>query len=309
MIGPEPIAAARRTGVVLRDPLRWSELLQLAAAAEDTAYEAVFVPEIDAREAFGTLAGLAARTSRVRLGTGVVTIASRSPQTTAMAAATVMDLSGGRLILGVGAGNRGRLELVRRYIGEIRGSRLGFVPEGGHPPIWLGALGDGMIALAGAIADGVILNWCTPERVSEARMLVDRSAQEAGKAPGSVTVGVYVRACLGVEESLAMAALRATAGRYAAIPQYQRQLQRMGLGKEAALAAKAHRAGRPDEVPDELVRTLTVVGGRTEALARFEAYHHAGADLVLCYPVAALEPYSSILGTMLAAAPSTAVER
>jgi alkanesulfonate monooxygenase SsuD/methylene tetrahydromethanopterin reductase-like flavin-dependent oxidoreductase (luciferase family) len=98
-------------------------------------------------------------------------------------------------------------------------------------------------------------------------------------------------------------------GQYAAIPQYQRQLRRMGLGEEGSLAAKAHRAGRPEEVPEGLVRNLIVVGGRSEALARFEAYHDAGADLVLCYPVAALDPFSSILGTVLASAPSPALER
>jgi 2-methylisocitrate lyase-like PEP mutase family enzyme len=62
-------------------------------------------------------------------------------------------------------------------------------------------------------------------------------------------------------------------------------------------------------VPESLVRALAVTGGRTQALQRFEAYREAGADLVLCYPVAALEPFSSILGTVLAAAPQTAVER
>jgi alkanesulfonate monooxygenase SsuD/methylene tetrahydromethanopterin reductase-like flavin-dependent oxidoreductase (luciferase family) len=306
---PEHGSETRRTGVVLRDPLRWPELLQVAAAAEDTGYEAAFVPEIDAREAFATLAGLAAGTSRIRLGTGVVAIGSRSPATTAMAAATVQDLSGGRLILGVGAGSRGRLELVRDYVRKIRGSPLGFAPDGGPPPIWLGALGDRMISLAGEATDGVILNWCTPERVREARALVDRAAKEAGRDPAAVTVAVYVRACLGVEESLAVEGLRAMTGRYAAIPQYHRQLERMGLGDEGSRAAKAHRAGRPDEVPDELVRTLTVWGGRAEALARFGAFHQAGADLVLCYPVATFDPYSSILGTVLAAAPSTALER
>ncbi|MGH2556107.1 MAG: LLM class flavin-dependent oxidoreductase, partial [Actinomycetota bacterium] len=73
--------------------------------AEDTGYEAVFVPEISGREAFSTLAGFATATTRIGLGTGVVTIPSRSPVTSAMAAATVHDLSGGRAVLGVGAGD------------------------------------------------------------------------------------------------------------------------------------------------------------------------------------------------------------
>jgi 2-methylisocitrate lyase-like PEP mutase family enzyme len=51
-----------------------------------------------------------------------------------------------------------------------------------------------------------------------------------------------------------------------------------------------------------------VIGGRKEALDRFAAYREAGADLVLCYPVPALERASSIMGTMLAAAPDPAIE-
>src|SRR6266496_2633952 len=82
-----------RTGVVLRDPLPWHDLVETVEAAEETGYEAVFVPEIAGREAFSTLAGFALATSRIILGTGVVTIPSRSPVTTAMAAATVHDLS------------------------------------------------------------------------------------------------------------------------------------------------------------------------------------------------------------------------
>jgi alkanesulfonate monooxygenase SsuD/methylene tetrahydromethanopterin reductase-like flavin-dependent oxidoreductase (luciferase family) len=306
---PEPGSGVRRTGVVLRDPLRWSELLQVAMAAEETGYEAAFVPEIASREAFATLAGLASDSSRIRLGTGVVAIGSRSPQTTAMAAATVQDLSRGRLILGIGAGSRGRLGLVRDYVRKIRSTEVAFRPEGGEPPIWLAALGDRMIGLAGEVADGVILNWCTPERVMEARSILDRVTADAGRAPGSVTVAVYVRACLGVEESLALEALRSMTGAYAAIPQYQRQLQRMGLEEEGSLAVNAYRAGRTEDVPEGLVRTLTVMGGRSEALDRFEAHHDAGADLVLCYPVAARDPFSSILGTVLASAPSPALER
>jgi hypothetical protein len=98
------------------------------------------------------------------------------------------------------------------------------------------------------------------------------------------------------------------AGRYAAIPHYRRQFEHMGLGREADVAATAHHAGRPHEVPDALVRAACVWGDRREALRRFGEYHQAGADLVLCYPVAALDPFSSLLGTVLGAAPTPSLE-
>jgi len=93
------------------------------------------------------------------------------------------------------------------------------------------------------------------------------------------------------------------------LPHYLRQFEAMGFGQEGAVASKAFVAGKLDEVPESLVRALTVSGGRASALERFASYRQAGADLVLCYPVAALEPFSSLLGTVLAAAPSSAVER
>jgi alkanesulfonate monooxygenase SsuD/methylene tetrahydromethanopterin reductase-like flavin-dependent oxidoreductase (luciferase family) len=323
--------------MVLRDPLPWTQCLQVIRAAEDTGYEAAFVPETTGREAFATLAGFAMGTSRIRIGSGVVTVLSRSPVATAMGAATVQDLSGGRMVLGIGAGNiaartrRGEsstdpIAVVRAFVRVVADAlakraphaddafggaqlRLTFLPDGGPPPIWLAALGDRMIELAGEVADGVILNWCTPERVREARQIVDRVAGESRRPPGSVTVAVYVRACLGVDEAVAEEALAEMTGQYASIPQYLRQLRRMGLGQEGEAAARAHRAGRPGGVPESLVRTLTVMGGREAAMDRFHEYFDAGADLVLCYPVSVRDPFSSILGTVLAAAPSPALER
>jgi len=324
-----------RTGVVLRDPLPWHDLVEVVEAAEDTGYDAVFVPEIAGREAFSTLAGFAMTTSRLVLGTGVVTIPSRSPPTTAMAAATVHEISGGRMILGIGTGDMkavarmpdgGVLELTKRYLGMVKqalsgaavqpeelfgvGSfRLALSSQPDPPPVWLGALGDGMIRLAGEVADGVLLNWCTPERVARAGRLVREAAQRAGRDPAALTIAVYVRACLGLEEPVALRALREMTGLYASFPNYRRQFELMGLGEEASLAGKAFAGGRPQDIPASLVRTLTVIGGRAEALDRFAAFREAGADLVLCYPVAALETLSSVLGTVLAAAPSPALER
>jgi alkanesulfonate monooxygenase SsuD/methylene tetrahydromethanopterin reductase-like flavin-dependent oxidoreductase (luciferase family) len=334
--GPSTVGGRpARTGIVVRDPLPWRDVVEIVRTAEDVGYEAVFVPEIQGREAFVTLTGLAEATRTLRLGTGVVTTWSRSPATTAMAAATLQDVSGGRHTLGLGSGTSGALtgpragarplERVRRYLTVLRalfdgrvveddpmfgtaGFGLDLLPEA-PPPLWLGALGDGMVRLAGEAADGVILNWCTPERVRQARASIALAAAEAGRDPDAVTISVYVRACLGLDEDVALLALRVATGGYASLPHYRKQMAAMGLGTHAERAAVAMTEGKPERVPEELVRALCVLGGRGEALARFEAYRRAGADLVLCYPVVALERQSSFLGTVLAAAPDPAVER
>ncbi len=295
----------RRIGLVLRDPLPRQQLLQVVQTAEETGYESVFVPEIAAREAFATLAAFASATSRISLATGVVTMQSRSPVTTAMAATTVHELSDGRFVLGLGSGTVPKpLRAVEEYVGVVKrilagetvtNERLGvsdFMLGLGldrTPPVWLAALGDRMISLAGRIADGVLLNWCTPERVARAGAILDAALAQAGRRPSEGTVAVYVRSCLGVEDGVAYDALRAATAQYAVIPHYARQLAHMGLGQEAALAARALESGRLSEVPESLVRTLTVMGGRQEALARYESFRRAGADLVLCYPVLALD--------------------
>jgi len=145
--------------------------------------------------------------------------------------------------------------------------------------------------------------------VAGARRVLARAAERQGYDPTRLTVAVYVRACLGLDEDVAMSALKRMAGQYAAIPHYLRQFEVMGLGEEAAMGAKAYQAGRVEEVPEPLVRATAVTGGRGTALARFGEYRDAGADVVLCYPVAALDPSSSVLGTVLAAAPSPSLER
>jgi 5,10-methylenetetrahydromethanopterin reductase len=164
------------TGAVLRDALPWEDAREVAGTAEETGFAAVFVPEIAGREAFSTLTGLGAATDRILLGTGVVAMQTRRPETTAMAAATVQDVSEGRAILGIGAGHDpggtppGPVERLREYVRVVRSLLEGeavtsvlYGVEGTRlelsavrpPPIWLAALGDRMVDLAAQTADGV----------------------------------------------------------------------------------------------------------------------------------------------------------
>lgn len=303
-----------------REVLPWHEVILVAETAEETGYEAIFTPEIRAREAFATLAGFAAATSEIRLASGVVPISSRDPIRMAMGAATLQDVSGGRFVLGLGSEDS--LEATRRYIRTLRrllqggeeplgGSADGIDlarPEPVQIPVYLAALGPRMTVLAGEVADGVLLNWCTPERVAEACRQVAEGAHRVGRDPGAVRVAVYVRACLGHDDDHALAALREAVARYAAMGRYRDQFEAMGLGPEARAAVGVSGSGTPGRGADALVEAVCVRGGRDQALARLGEYADAGSDLVVVYPVAAQEAASSIMGSLLAAAPDPAVE-
>ncbi|MGZ4124726.1 MAG: LLM class flavin-dependent oxidoreductase [Actinomycetota bacterium] len=317
-------AEPSRTAFALRDPLPWDDVVEIVGTGEHIGYETLFLPEIHARETFATLSALAGRTSTLGLASGVVTTVSRRVSVTAMAAATVHDVSGGRMILGlgVGPGGPGALDRLRSYVLDVRtlfeggkveeerdgaSFRLGLAVE--RPlPVWIAALGPKAVALGGEVADGVILNWCTPERVAEARRSIEASARAAGRDPRDVTISVYVRAVVGQEPEHAMPALAAAAALYASYPAYARQFDAMGLGDEARAAAGALRTGELERVPEHLIRSVAVVGDRTDSMTRLDAYREAGADVVVVYPVAVLDPVSSILATLFALAPRPAVE-
>jgi alkanesulfonate monooxygenase SsuD/methylene tetrahydromethanopterin reductase-like flavin-dependent oxidoreductase (luciferase family) len=309
----------RQLGAALRYPFSWRDVVAVATEAESLGYDGLFLPESVGRDALVTLGALATQTSRLRLGTGILAMGTRTPGSTAMGAATVQELSGGRLVLGLGTGSPGpgaltrlreMVDVVRRLLsGETvetsgRRVRLWLVPAT-PPPIWISALGPNAVRTAGEIADGVLLNWCTPERVRRARIEIATGATAAGRDPAEVTVGVYVRCCIGDDERSVGDALRTATGEYASIPAYARQLATLGLGVEAEAAAAAHAAGRPDDVPAALVEAVCVSGDPSAARGALEAYGEAGADLPIVYPVAAGDdPVASVLGTLGALAPA-----
>lgn len=297
----------------MREPIPWHEMVLSVESAESIGYDTLFLPEISGREVFATLAGLSRATYKIKVATGVVPVGSRKPDVLAMGAATVNELSYGRMILGIGAGTPGPGSLVkmRRMVEFLRKAFTGeAVDIGGDEtfqsslppqsvPIWISALGPKTMRLAGEIADGVLLNWCTPERVRQAKSLVQEGAQAAGRDPDEVTVAAYVRACVGQEPEHAFPALKTAVYQYASIPHYRRQFEQMGFRAEAAAASE----GR---VPDELVRAVCIMGDSVEASERLQRYRDAGADLPVVYPVPCLDPVSSINGTILALAPKPA---
>lgn len=297
--------------------LSWDDLVGMARLAERLGYEAVFTPEIRGREALATLAGFAMHTERVRLVSGVLPLRSRDIHTLAMGASSLHEMSGGRFVLGLGSDlpiQRTR-ELVRAVRATIRGDeglvtdhvdggvlatgQIDWFAEPRAVPLYLAALGPRMTRLAAEETDGVVLNWCTPDRVRDARAVVG-----SGR-----TIAVYVRGCLSPLDERAQEELRWAAARYASMPTYRRQFHAMGLGEEADACAEGRLA--PDGFPegiDRIVEATCLPPERDPALARLADYERAGANLVVVYPVPAGEAVSSITGTLMALAPDPAVE-
>jgi alkanesulfonate monooxygenase SsuD/methylene tetrahydromethanopterin reductase-like flavin-dependent oxidoreductase (luciferase family) len=265
------------TAFTIRDPLPWADVTGIAREGEELGYAAVFLPETGARDTLATLMGIAGETEELLLGTGVIPMSARTARLAAMAAATVQERSGGRHILGVGTGRAapGALGRLRDYVEEIRGLVGGSAPGAAlrlplpsPVPIWIAALGPRAVELVGEIADGVILNWCTPDRVAEACDAIRVAAGEAGRDPDSVTIAVYVRASF---SGRADEALLAAASEYGSYPAYVRQFEAMGV----------------ESSPEAIVDAVCLRGDPVRARERLDAYRTAGADVPVVYPVLA----------------------
>lgn len=193
--------------------------LEIVLEAERLGYDSVWAAEAYGSDAATVLAWLAGQTSTIRLGSGIFQMPGRSAAMTAMTAATIDQLSGGRMILGIGSSGpqvaegwhgqrfarqlqrtREYVEVVRKalarerleYHGETlelplpegpgKALKLTIAPVQEHIPVYLAAIGPKNTALAGEIADGWIPTLFSPEHVSELRPLLQEGADRAGRS-------------------------------------------------------------------------------------------------------------------------------
>lgn len=268
--------------------------LELALLAEERGYEMVWVPEGGGRDSLTQLAAFAMATSRIRLGTGILPIFSRTPTLTAMSAAGMDIISNHRFILGLGVGHQGSVEgahgipfhkpmtriketveIVRRLLkGEqasyqgkvfdVKSGSLGFAREV-HVPIYIAALGPQMIELAGEVADGVLLNWAAPSYLQEALDHLQRGAARAGRDPEEIDVACYIRVAVTVDEEAVRAPLRQQILRYSGMDYYRNFFEKTGFGEEAQAIGRYLAEGDRDKaaaaVSDGMQRQLAVFGG------------------------------------------------
>lgn len=307
--------AFRDTGLHLRD------LVTLARAADDAGYDSIWAPEVGSRDAIVLAALYGSVTKCATVGTGVIPVYSRKVAALGLSVAAAAEASDGRFILGMGAGHRftaeawyearwnsprahlrETIDVLKRILAgdrvthegtfNVHGFHLGSNPPA--VPIYLGALTPPSLRLAGAVADGVILNWLPPEGIEKAALLAREAAADAGRR---IRVIAYVRTALTDDpdqERAAADALREQTYAYLSLPTYANSVRQVGFGKELDDMS----AGRERAI-DTLVDALCAMGDAGRIRSKLGAYREAGADSVIVYPVPyGDDPAASILHTL-----------
>jgi F420-dependent oxidoreductase-like protein len=298
--------------------------------ADSLGYESAWITQIAGRDALTVLTLYATATERIRLGTGVVPIYSRTPATMAQTAATLDELSGGRLNLGLGVSHRPVVEgwygqtidkpvaEMREYVSIVRSILRGEPPPEGEKwrtafqlagldprpelPIYVAALSPGMLRAAGEIADGVVLWLCIPDYIREVVLPEVRKGRErAGKDLDGFDVVAAVPGARADDPADAYAAMRPDLIPYFSLPFYRAMLERSGFGEDIARFDAA--AGDVDAmqaaISDDFLAALTAVGDDEAVRAGLDGYAEAGATSPALGPI----PRTDFEGALRAGAP------
>jgi len=310
-----------RFSVRVNNDLGFAELLALATAAEEAGFDQLWVSNDLFLRSAPVLAGaLAARTRRIGLGIAVMNPYSVHVSELAMAAATVQEISGGRFLLGLGAGAaqflgwagiaRTRplattgtaLAVLRALLGH-RDVDAGLLPDWFGPdsvlrfgvlrpvPVYVGAMGPKMLELAGRHADGVLPLLYPPERYAAVRRQVLAGA--AGRREVDLPACFWVS--LSGDPAAARAALAEKLAYYGpSIP--AEVLAPAGLRPQdfGPAAALAHGGQAAAGLIDDRMLALGVAGDAGDVLARCRVLRRLGARHLSFGPPLGPDPVAAI---------------
>jgi alkanesulfonate monooxygenase SsuD/methylene tetrahydromethanopterin reductase-like flavin-dependent oxidoreductase (luciferase family) len=333
--------------------LSFADQAELSQEAARSGYTSIWTPEGVGQDAFQLCSQRWAASCQVipeglTTGIGVSPVLYRTPVAFAMSGGTVSQLTGGRFIMGIGAGGAYRprtrqslglprlstLALMRDYLvtvcqlvagaevnyqGEVvtlQGTKLAISPAP-HTPVYLGALGPEMLRLAGELADGVCLNWCSPEQIAWSRERIAEGAARNNRDPRSVQVVEYIRVCVDPDVEVARRAFARSTMGYALgqrVPTererqlgYRAHFDRMGYTAALAELDQMRQQGAaPDKVadafPPELLKQVGYYGPPEGAAAAFRRLAE-GLDVAIVRVVAARPGIASVRAVLQACRP------
>ena len=298
------------------------ELQEYGRTAEQAGFESLWVTErYFHEETFSLLGFLAAVTQHIKLGLGVTNPYTRNPALLAMASATLDRICGGRFLLGLGRSDRSTIQegmgipygnprstteeavsILRELLSggtltstegrfRLKDARLAIQPIQKKLPIYLAGIGPKALRLAGAIADGVLLNAYTPTGyVKYAVEEVRKAAQEAGRDPFAVDIACMLVVRPTDTPEAMWPGLKQRIVRFLAEPNVGEILLEKGGFDPSILGplrASVENNGGEEVVglvSDAMVQSFYLVGPATLCKERIAEYREAGVDLPLLLP-------------------------
>lgn len=295
------------------------EMTQLARLAEAFGMHSLWMSDhLCFRDSVASAAALLASTQRVIVAPGPLSPYSRDPIITAMALATMDELAPGRTWAVAGTGNPAALQeagmrverplrtmreymaVLRKYLagetvefrGEtlgVNGARMGFVPAA-PIPIYMTAVKDGMLRLAGEIGDGVLLSGgCAPAYIARSARAIESGAARAAGARTKVEIAGFVVASVAPSAREAIEASKSFLA-YVFRNKHHAENIRAGGGsvdQEGLAAAIARRdwEGANKFISDEVVHAHSISGTPAECARRLGDFVNAGLGLPILLPM------------------------
>jgi F420-dependent oxidoreductase-like protein len=297
--------------------------LKAAILADELGYDSFWVPEGWGYEVFSLLTEMAVHTKRIKLGTGIVNVFSRSPALLAMHAATLDEISGGRFMLGIGAsapnvieGLHGRpyskpLTQIRDVIRVVRclleGKRLPMAgaklvdyrpfklemtPTRTRIPIYVAALKQKSITSIGELADGWIPTFWPYQDLQQGLQWIADGAAKAGRDSKDIDCAPFTTLLPmggGAGEFQSKQIISFYIGGMG--DYYKQLLTGFGFGDdcdriEELYKDKATRSQAAEAVPDAMMEALTIAGDPDWCVAELKRRREFGIDLpILNLPV------------------------
>src|SRR6202035_987796 len=290
MLRPMAIGCFISTGRSLEQAIERVKL------ADSLGYEAVYLTHVAGRESLTVLTAYALASERIRIGTGVVPIYTRTPATMAQTAATIDELSGGRFTLGLGVSHRPVVEAwhgqridrpaaeMREYTSIVRAILRGEDPPDGEK--WQTSFR--LLRLAGEIADGVVLWLCGPRYIRDVvipELTVGR--ERAGLPLDGFDVVAAVPAALTDDPGGAYEAMRADLIPYFGLLFYRAMIERSGFAADIAAydAAAGNLEAMEDAISEDFLEQLTAVGDEPLVRGGVTRYREAGATSPCIGPI------------------------
>ncbi len=278
----ERIGFALRPGV-----FSLQEIREIAVTLEQgERVSRIFVPDMRiGYESLEIASSILALTKRVHSGSGVIRLLEHDPQLLTRRVQTVQALSSSRLILGVGTGSPGpqpgkTVNAVLQRLDDLK-KAFGEFPQGIKPPeIYVAALKLGIAKRAASKADGLLLNFCSPQHASK---LLEAARVERGEG---IDFACYLKIFYSSQglESAQRLMLQEFLD-YDFSPQYHEMFLQDGTAKTISLfRSNEEWKNSPFEVPKELLR-VSLANPRPEELVQYvKSFRKAGVTLPVIYP-------------------------